>query len=889
MSQPPPFSPTDWAAVKALFERALDLPAPGREAFVRSQGPDPRVLAEVLSLLAHEQDDASPAGAGFLAGPGVKTLLPAPEDEAAMLPPGLRLGAWEVVGPLGAGGMAEVVRARRADGAWEGEAAIKILKRGMDSMAVLQRFAQEQRALARLHHPHIATLLDAGRALNGLPYFVMELVEGLPIDQACVGLALPQRLALFLQLADAVSCAHRQLLVHRDLKPSNVLVNAEGQVKLLDFGIAKALDPTEGVDLDQTAMGQRPFTPTYASPEQVRGDLIGTATDLYSLGVLLYMMLTGRRPYGRHAHTPQDAMWAVLEESPTRPSTLDDDVADPQWPSLRHQLRGDLDNILAKALEKPVERRYASVDALADDLRAHLQGRPVAAHPPSWAYLASRFMGRHRWGVAAGAVAVAAMVGGTGIALWQARVADQERAVAQQRFKQVRKLANQLVFKYHDQVENLPGAAKVREALLVDAATFLDNLHQAANDDPQLAHELANTYYRISRLQGVARSVNIGQYEAAETNLDKAIALTRRYVDRPDVPLQTLAEAVNMRTSKGEQWQRVGHMARADDALQEGLPLLQRALARDAKDTWALTSAIAFHGVRARIQGSLMHASLGRWKAACASADQARAAAAATLAADPANIYGPDSLAFAMGEQAQCLLMAGQAEKAEALFAEQMALCDHNAERWPDDMDFRHQRATARANRARALAALGRMPQARKWLDQAQRMGAEALKLDPANAAAQLQRQVMGVISAQLHVMAGELPEARADAERALAGLATKPGAPFVDARWRAEALLWAARAWRPQQPHKAAALAEQAEALMQPQRANDDNATRRWMLALALCEGAQALAAQGNAAQARLVAAEGLALWLAPGGGDGPPPVLQPWAAPLWALAQPG
>jgi hypothetical protein len=181
------------------------------------------------------------------------------------------------------------------------------------------------------------------------------------------------------------------------------------------------------------------------------------------------------------------------------------------------------------------------------------------------------------------------------------------------------------------------------------------------------------------------------------------------------------------------------------------------------------------------------------------------------------------------------------------------------------------------------------MPQARKWLDQAQRMGAEALKLDPANAAAQLQRQVMGVISAQLHVMAGELPEARADAERALAGLATKPGAPFVDARWRAEALLWAARAWRPQQPHKAAALAEQAEALMQPQRANDDNATRRWMLALALCERAQALAAQGNAAQARLVAAEGLALWLAPGGGDGPPPVLQPWAAPLWALAQPG
>jgi hypothetical protein len=208
MSPLPPFSPTDWAAVKALFERALDLPAPEREAFVRSREADPRVLGEVLSLLAHEQGDETPAGAGFLAGPGLKGLVPGPDDDAAMLPPGLRLGAWEVVGPLGSGGMAEVVRARRADGAWEGEAAIKILKRGMDSMAVLQRFAQEQRALARLHHPHIATLLDAGRALNGLPYFVMELVDGHPIDQACAGLPLAQRLALFLQLADEIGRAH---------------------------------------------------------------------------------------------------------------------------------------------------------------------------------------------------------------------------------------------------------------------------------------------------------------------------------------------------------------------------------------------------------------------------------------------------------------------------------------------------------------------------------------------------------------------------------------------------------------------------------------------------------------------------------------------------------
>jgi tetratricopeptide (TPR) repeat protein len=817
----------------------------------------------------------------------LRTVVQGGSDEPAMLAPGLRLGAWEVVGPLGLGGMAEVVRARRADGAWEGLAAIKILKRGMDSSAVLQRFALEQRLLARLHHPHIATLLDAGRAPNGLPFFVMELVDGQPIDQACEGLALPARLGLFLQLADAVSFAHRQLLVHRDLKPSNVLVDREGQVKLLDFGIAKALDTQEGADPAQTAVGQRPFTPSFASPEQVRGEPIGTATDVYSLGVLLYVMLTGLRPYGRDATSSREVMRSVLGDAPTRPSALAEGlVTDPRWAQIRRQLRGDLDNILMKALEKPPERRYASVDALAEDIRAHLDGRPVSAHPPSWVYLASRFVGRHRWGVAAGFVAVSALVGGTGVALWQARLAGQERAVAQQRFKQVRELANQLVFKYHDQMVNLPGATKVREALLVDAAAFLDSLHQAAADDPQLAHELANTYYRISRLQGVARSVNTGQHELAQANLDKAIALTRRYVDRPEVPVTTLAEAVNMRTSLAEQWQRLGQMQRADAAMQDGQPLLDRALARNGKDTAALTSAIAFHGVRSRIQASLVHAGLGQWRDACRSADQSREAAQATLVADPANVYGPDSLAFALGEQGQCQLMVGRADAAETLFAEQMALCDRNAQRWPEDMDFRLQRAIVRANRARALAAIGRLAEARQWLDQALVIGRAVAEADSTNAAASLQLRSMAVVSLQLQVMAGELAQARNQAETVLAQLPATAASSFIDTRWRAEALIWAARAWRAAQPAQALALAEQAQVLMQPARADDDNATRRWMLALAQGESAQALAALGDKPQAREVAAAALKSWQPQPADPGPPPLLQPWLVPVRALA---
>ncbi|MFO1340845.1 MAG: serine/threonine-protein kinase [Burkholderiaceae bacterium] len=380
-TQNPP--PSAWADVKALFEQALAWPADQREAKLREGCARPWVLAEVRSLLAHADADGS---RDWLAGPAMS-----PEaDEAPPLPPGLRLGPWVIAGPLGRGGMAEVFLARRADGAWEGDAAVKVIRRGMDSAGVLARFAQEQRALARLAHPHIARLLDAGRTPDGLPYFVMERVEGVPIDRACAGRTVEERLALFLQLADAVAFAHRQLLVHRDLKPSNVLVTADGQVKLLDFGIAKALDPTDSAQAELTAAGQRPFTPHYASPEQVRGEPVGTATDIYSLGVLLYMMLTGLRPYGRDAGSAQAACRSVLEEAPTRPSSLGAGTPpDANWPMNRKRLRGDLDNILLKALEKPAERRYASVDALAQDLRWHLAGWPVTARAPSWRYLAA--------------------------------------------------------------------------------------------------------------------------------------------------------------------------------------------------------------------------------------------------------------------------------------------------------------------------------------------------------------------------------------------------------------------------------------------------------------------------------------------------------------------
>ena len=875
MSEPtPPREPpvADWAAVRALFDRLADLPPAGREAALADAEATEPVRAEVRSLLGH----AEAGSGGFLASPLA--------DEAPGRD-GQRLGPWRIERLLGRGGMGEVWLARRDDGAWAGLAAIKVLRRGMDSDAVLARFAQEQQALARLSHPHIARLLDAGRTSDGLPYFVMEHVAGRPIDAACEGLPLAARIALFLQLADAVSFAHRNLLVHRDLKPGNVLVDAEGQVKLLDFGIAKALQADDAPELTQH--GQMPFTPHYASPEQVRGEPVSTATDVYSLGVLLYTMLTGRRPYGRDADTAWEAARAVLEEAPTRPSALPPASAqDTAWATTRRRLRGDLDNILLKALDKAPERRYPTVDALGADLRAHLAGFPVSARRPSAPYLIGRFVRRHALPVALGAVAALGLVAATGVAVWQARVATAQREVAEQRFRQVRQLANQLVFKYHDEIENLPGATHAREALLTDAAAFLDSLDHDA-DDPKLAEELASTYYRIARLQGVDASINLGQHLASQRNLDKALALTRRYVDRPGTGTQSLAAAISMHVSQAELWQRSGRVTQADTTLREALPLLERALAIDPRDGWALASAITLHGVRARVLATHMAgATLGHWNEACASADRARAAADATLAADPENRYAPDSLAFTLGEQGNCRYLAGRQAEAVPLLTRQVALRDLMAVRFADDMDFRYQRAVARGQLARALSMAGRHAEAQPMVATALALARQAAAADAGNAAAAPRIEALEAIRLQVLAAAGARAEVRALAGRLQAPRPAADEDGFGTAALRAEALLWVARSERDERPATALALAGQAQALVQATAPGADNATGRWLLAQAEGERARALERLGRPGEATPAARRALALWHDGAPQEGVPPVFAPLIEPLRPLA---
>ena len=533
-------APADWAAARALFDRLLPLSASERAAALADPALPPALRDEVQSLLAHES--SSPTG--FLSA-----ARAAPEPPRPINRLGQRLGAWRVIQPLGSGGMGEVFEAQRDDGRYQGRAAIKLLKRGMDSQAVLSRFAQEQQALARLAHPHIARLLDAGVSGEGLPYFVMELVRGRPVDQACEGQPLAERLRLFLQLADAVAHAHRNLLVHRDLKPSNVMVDEEGRVKLLDFGIAKALDPLEGrPDATGTMAGERPFTPHYASPEQVRGEPVSTATDIYSLGVLLFVMLTGQRPYGRKALTAAEAARSVLEEEPTRASTVAS--VEPGWERTRRQLQGDLDNILLKTLAKAPAERYASVDALAADVHAYLDGRPVSARRASPGYVLAKWLGRHRAAALAATLGALGLLSGLAATLLQGRVvlalgalgmaaglvlalvqarraqlardeAARSRDDAARHVVELRRLANRMVFDVNDALER--GLTDGRRQLVHAAAQSLERQAGFGQmSDPERV-ELATALTRLARLEGHEFTNNLGNVPGALQRYDQAL------------------------------------------------------------------------------------------------------------------------------------------------------------------------------------------------------------------------------------------------------------------------------------------------------------------------------------------------------------------------------
>lgn len=418
---------------RTVFFDALDRPQHERLAFVRVRcaGND-ELCREVEALL-----DAHEAAEGFLVSPVLDDDLwsEAPETDPWL---GTLIGEYRLARHIGAGGMSRVYLAEREGADFEHRVAIKLIRRGFDSQETLRRFRTECRALARLQHPNIAGMIDGGVTRDGVPYLVMEYVDGLPIDKHCEEhrLDIGQRLLLFRTVCSAVHYAHRHFIVHRDLKPSNILVDREGHVKLLDFGIARIIDPVDDAG-ERTTTSVRALTPSYASPEQMRGELLTTATDVYSLGVVLYRLLTGHLPHVVESGSPTDWERVISEEPPTKPSEIVlRSTATSAMPAegqrVARRLRGDLDVIVLMALRKEPERRYTSVEQFSEDVRLHLAGLPVIAQDDTILYRAGKFIRRHRTGVAAAAAVILSLAIGLGAAVTQARRAVQERDAAEE-------------------------------------------------------------------------------------------------------------------------------------------------------------------------------------------------------------------------------------------------------------------------------------------------------------------------------------------------------------------------------------------------------------------------------------------------------------------------
>ena len=566
-------------------------------------GQDCAAADELKSLLRAHQ--AAPNFLKPMDGIGIAELLDA--DDRDQMP--AHAGPWRLLRELGRGGLGVVYLAERKGDDFEQRVAIKLIKRGMDSDAILKRFENERRFLATLDHPNIARLIDGSVLDDGRPWFAMDYVEGKTITDWCEqkALSIRARIHLFQQVSRAVQAAHAKLIVHRDLKPGNILVTPDGQVKLLDFGIAKLIDPDLAHSLELTRLGAAVMTPEYAAPEQIEGQAITVATDVYALGVVLYELLCGRHPYRDQAETRESLQQAVRNSSPLPPSTVagrletgDPRIGQMRPAGLRKQLRGDLDAIVLTAMARSPERRYPSVEALTEDIQRHLEGLPIRARARSRAYRTGRFLRRHRIGVSAVAAVVMALSIGLGVALWQASEARHQAMLAEQSREFVISLMTEiapsrsdegvemsavdLLLRAADQVEAADDLAPVIQGRLagviaevlvelgsVDRALTLaelgvERLEAARNRDDGL---LANNLSILARMQ-----VSLGRGDDAEASVERGLELIDQVSELSNADRLTRVELLEMQARTfGNRYDSARAIALRERALQDRMAL----------------------------------------------------------------------------------------------------------------------------------------------------------------------------------------------------------------------------------------------------------------------------------------------------------------------------
>ena len=568
----------EWQRVRSVLETALELDPESRSPYLESTGLEEPLRLEVeLMIRLHEE-----AGTKLLNSPAVVDVI---GETARDVPRGRRIGPYEIQGEIGHGGMGAVYRARRADGQFEQDVALKIVRGGS---AAVTRFRSERQILAGLDHPNIAKLLDGGATPEGLPYFVMEYIDGLPITDYCErnSLATEARLQLFLAVCSAVQYAHQHLVIHRDIKPSNIFVTKDAIPKLLDFGIAKVLDPALQAQ-NGTIDGRWMMTPEYASPEQIRGETVTTATDVYSLALVLYQLLTGRYAYEIGDRAPHEVARVICEDEP---QALSANLSKADSTRTRREFEGDLNSIVRMALQKDRARRYASVEQFAEDLRRYLRRETVIARNATTGYRCLKFIARHKSAVATAAVLFITIIAGLCTTLYEARVAREQAIIARQqharaerRFDDVRKLANSLLFEIHDSIKDLHGAIPARKLLVERALQYLDSLSQESADDPSLQRELAAAYDRVGDVQGDTASANLGDFPGALISYKKALAIRKTAAHANPEDAQMESDLLNDYFRMSFVLQDAGDYSEAIGYLDDGLVIAEKLAAADPK------------------------------------------------------------------------------------------------------------------------------------------------------------------------------------------------------------------------------------------------------------------------------------------------------------------
>jgi serine/threonine protein kinase len=714
-----------WTRVRELLEGALQVPERDREAWLvkRSKG-DEALATEVRELLAAEEDDSFLE----LGTVDLDDLLPLASEP---LEPGERVGAYEIVARVGAGGMGVVYVGRRADEQFEKRVAIKVVKRGMDTDEILARFRRERQVLADLEHPGIARLIDGGVLEDGRPFLAMEYVEGEDLLTHCNSRDLPvrPRLELLERVCAAVDHAHRSGVVHRDLKPNNILVTADGQPKLLDFGIAKVLGGAREVT-ELTDERTRPMTLQYASPEQVRGEEVGPVSDVYSLGVVLFRLLTGATPYGSHTTAVQDLERAICVLDPPRPSTS----------SGNRRLAGDLDNIVLMALRKEPERRYASAAELAADIRRFLAGHTIRARPTTALYRITKFTRRNRWPVAVGGAA--ALAGLVGYFLWAGLESDlvqaqaslsQAEEVSEERSDELRESVIAMT-RVQKSLEHTTGTIGEREAILREVVEDLEDLASAGIEDREFELQRVSAFLQVGLVQGGVGLPNLGKVEEALESWKRAESLAQELVQREPAWLPARIALADARLRVAEGHHQLNDTASAVELLASAMAGLEGA--EELDDGGA-------RGEYVRVSHRL-HSRAG--DVAAARQDLSEAIAQRELAVDFARRWqtldtrdheAVGALAAQLDQLGVLRAYANQAEVAEQLHLEAARIFEGLTEEQPHITTYKRNAAAGLTSYGALLVRTGRAPEALPILERSLAFNRLRAEQDPKNVEAQ--------------------------------------------------------------------------------------------------------------------------------------------------------